>query len=384
MEKAEHPEPTYRGRLAWLIVIAALLVGGALVVRRVLLSPERPPDNSIPGLLTRLGGEEADALDAQEELERRIGVNDAAFWKRALDSPDDRARYLAADTIAKQRTPESARLLAGLLEDYASEVRRRAVEAIVTTHRPSALKLLATALRDEDTWVRHSAATQMRYLKDRRAVPALIAALRDSDRPTAFLAMSALRRLTGQKFQARYVDDNATFQKAIFRWERWWQTVRARWPSDPSLLDVAPVHPTRRKPAPDFTLTDINGERQQLSALRGKVVLLNFWGTWCGPCVAEVPILEQMTRQFGADQLVVIGLGVAEQDAESVRRFAALHGLTYRLALATDSVREDYGHIDEVPVSFLIDRQGQIRYRWDGDRDAQTFSSAIRRVLAER
>lgn len=382
MEKAERPELRPPNRTAWLIA-ALLLVGGALALRLALLPPPRPPDDSLPGLLQRLGGEEEDSILAQEVLERRVGVRDTAFWKRVLDSPSPRARYLAADSLAKQRTPEAARLLSALLEDYASEVRRFAVDAIVQTDRASALKPLLAALRDEDTWVRHSAATQLRYLQDRRTVPALLAALRDPDRATAMLAMSNLRALTGQAFRARFRDSPADFQKTVRRWETWWERARARWPVDPALASVAPVHPTRRAPAPDFDVTTLEGNRLRLSALRGRIVLLNFWGTWCGPCVAEVPILEQIQRRYRRDGLEVIGLGIGEESAEAVRRFAARHGLTYALALATERMREEYGHIHEVPVSFLIDRQGQIRYRWDGDRDAQTFSSAIRRLLAE-
>jgi len=74
---------------------------------------------------------------------------------------------------------------------------------------------------------------------------------------------------------------------------------------------------------------------------------------------------------------------VAEKDADSVRQYAREHGLTYALALATPHVLKAYGYIEDVPVTVLIDRQGNIRYRWEGDRDEATFSSAVERLLRE-
>src|SRR5579871_133803 len=119
-----------RGARLLFFALPLLLVGALWVQRRREAPPPPPRDDTIAGLKTRLGGDEDDALDAQAELERRVGVKDTLFWKGLLDSPRSRARYLAADTLSKQKTPEVASLLAGLMQDSASEVRLCAVQAL--------------------------------------------------------------------------------------------------------------------------------------------------------------------------------------------------------------------------------------------------------------
>lgn len=376
--KRQRPRMTY-----WLLA-GLVLVLLAWVAREVYAPEEHlPPADSVEGLLQRLALDEETAHEAQLALEKRPEAKDLAFWTRILESPSARARYLAADTIAKRETPEAARVLAGLLQDNASEVRIRAVETLVRIDREAALPVLLAALRDGDTWVREKAATQLRYLQDKRTVPMLVDALRDPERSVSFQALTNLRKLTGQNFRARYTDGPDKFEAAVSRWEKWWQSAKPKWKIDPAYQNVQPVHPSRKDPAPDFTVSSVNGGRVTLSHLQGKLVLLNFWGTWCRFCQAEVQALQRVKEKYGPRGLEIIGLGVAEKDAESVRRYAQEHGLTYLLTLATPDVLKTYGHIEDVPVSVLIDRQGNIRYRWEGDRDEATFSAAVERLLAE-
>jgi thiol-disulfide isomerase/thioredoxin len=117
---------------------------------------------------------------------------------------------------------------------------------------------------------------------------------------------------------------------------------------------------------------------------RGRVTLLNFWGTWCPPCREEIPHLVEIDARYRGRGVDLIGITLAENDgAKGLRRFANAHGLRYRQTLATDAVLEAFDDIHAVPVSVLIDQKGRIRYRWEGERDAATFAAAIKRLLRE-
>ena len=160
MNNAESVRRQRPGVFYWLLG-GLLLIPLAWMVRGIYTSEEQlPPSDSTEGLLQRLALDEDTAHEAQLALEKRPEAKDLAFWRRILESPSARARYLAADTIAKQKTPEAAQILVGLLRDNASEVRIRAVETLVRVDPKAALSVLLAALRDGDTWVREKAATQ--------------------------------------------------------------------------------------------------------------------------------------------------------------------------------------------------------------------------------
>jgi cytochrome c biogenesis protein CcmG, thiol:disulfide interchange protein DsbE len=177
-----------------------------------------------------------------------------------------------------------------------------------------------------------------------------------------------------------YAGTAAVQQEAIARWKRWWVTYRAAWPPSPS---APPTAITRSALPPPLQARDVRGKPWRLADLRGQIVLLNFFGSWCYPCVKELPGLANLQRRYTARGLQVIGLGVAEQSEGDLRRFAGRRGLPFPVALAPEEVLEAYGDIHEVPVSFLIDRRGRIRRLWEGDRIEQTFETAIRRVLED-
>src|SRR5262249_27356219 len=148
--------------------------------------------------------------------------------------------------------------------------------------------------------------------------------------------------------------------------------------------DVPPIRPARSDPAPSFDLPDVEGRPVRLADQRGRLTLLNFWGTWCPPCQQEIPDLVRMDATYRAKGLDIVGIALSEKDgAAGLKRWCAAHGVTYRQALATHAVQEAFGDIHEVPVSVLIDAQGRIRYRWEGERDYATFQAAVERLLQE-
>ncbi|SRR5579875_1600514 len=117
-----------------------------------------------------------------------------------------------------------------------------------------------------------------------------------------------------------------------------------------------------RKPAPEFTLTDASGQYIKLSDYRGKVVLLNFWATWCGPCALEIPWFEQFEQQYKSKGFEVVGISMDEDGWKAVKPYIAEHKVNYRVLLGNDSVAALYGGVDSLPTTFIIDREGRIAF----------------------
>jgi thiol-disulfide isomerase/thioredoxin len=114
------------------------------------------------------------------------------------------------------------------------------------------------------------------------------------------------------------------------------------------------------QPAPDFTGQDLMGNSVTLSELKGKVVLVNFWATWCGPCRNEIPHLDALYRQYKEQGLVVIGMN-AETDHAQVRQFAGQQ-ISYVVLLDRQSQFQEYG-VNGIPCTYYVDREGVVRYR---------------------
>ena len=108
----------------------------------------------------------------------------------------------------------------------------------------------------------------------------------------------------------------------------------------------------------DFTLTDLQGKSWTLSELRGRVVLVNFWATWCQPCRKEMPDLEDLYNRFKGEGLVV--LGISDDDAAKVRPFIAEHAVTYPILLDPDRKVNDLFKVEGIPKTFIYDRSGKL------------------------
>jgi thiol-disulfide isomerase/thioredoxin len=132
--------------------------------------------------------------------------------------------------------------------------------------------------------------------------------------------------------------------------------------------------------APPFALKDLEGRPVSLAEAKGKVVLLNFWATWCGPCRAEVPDLVDLQKRY-ADKLEIIALATQEDDPGEVRRFVAGSGINYRVAMASDEVVRNYGGIGALPTSFVIDAEGRVVQKHVGLNDPTLYERELRAML---
>jgi thiol-disulfide isomerase/thioredoxin len=134
-------------------------------------------------------------------------------------------------------------------------------------------------------------------------------------------------------------------------------------------------------PAPDFKLDDLDGKPLTLASTHGKVVLLNFWATWCGPCREEIPDLIALQTKY-KDSLQIIGLSVDDDDASVVKKVVDQTGINYPVAMSSAEVRMAYGGIGALPTSFVLDSEGRVVQKHEGLRDPLLYEIEVRALLA--
>jgi cytochrome c biogenesis protein CcmG/thiol:disulfide interchange protein DsbE len=132
--------------------------------------------------------------------------------------------------------------------------------------------------------------------------------------------------------------------------------------------------------APEFKLDGLDGRPLSLGAARGKVVLLNFWATWCGPCRAEIPDLIILQRKY-RDQLQIIGLTVDDDDVSMIKQVVAETHINYPVAMSSPEVRVQYGGVAALPTSFVLDAQGRVVQKHEGLRNPALYETEIRALL---
>ena len=133
--------------------------------------------------------------------------------------------------------------------------------------------------------------------------------------------------------------------------------------------------------APDFTLPQMGGGSFTLSSLSGKVVILDFWATWCGPCRVEIPDFISLQEDYGDRGLEVVGISLDRDKEAVVGPFVEKMGMNYTIVFGDRDVTQRYGGIRGIPTTFLLDRSGNIVKKWVGVTSKETFENEIKKLL---
>ena len=147
------------------------------------------------------------------------------------------------------------------------------------------------------------------------------------------------------------------------------------------LLAASDAQGQELKKAPALTLKDVSGRTLRLSDYKGKVVLLNFWATWCPPCRAEMPDLIKMQREYGSKGLQVIGITYSPEEISEVRQFVQKLGVNYPIALGTKEIMSLFDETETLPLTIVIDRQGNLHARIEGILLPKEFEQKIKPLL---
>ena len=135
-------------------------------------------------------------------------------------------------------------------------------------------------------------------------------------------------------------------------------------------------------PAPELSLQNVNGKTESLIDYRDKVVLVNNWATWCPPCKAEIPTLEAYYKTHNADGFVIIGIEAGETQ-DDVAKFAQEHGMTYPIWFDLNSAALEAFNNQNLPSSYVIDREGTIRLAWVGEISQEMLEKYVTPLIME-
>jgi peroxiredoxin len=133
--------------------------------------------------------------------------------------------------------------------------------------------------------------------------------------------------------------------------------------------------------APDFTLPTVDGKELKLSDYKGKVVIIDFWATWCPPCRKGIPDLIDLKKKYGAKGFEVIGISLDTETKGHVPGFVKSNGMNYPVVYGNQNVTQLYGGIEAIPTTFVIDKQGKIVATYQGLVPAATFENHLKKLL---
>jgi thiol-disulfide isomerase/thioredoxin len=133
--------------------------------------------------------------------------------------------------------------------------------------------------------------------------------------------------------------------------------------------------------APKWTLKDLDGKPVSSETFKGKVIVLDFWATWCGPCRMEIPGYVALQKKYGKEGVVMIGVSLDEKGPAVVKPFIAKYGVDYQIVMGDEAFANLFGGIEAIPTTFIIDRSGKIRDKKVGAEPTEDFEKRLLAVL---
>jgi len=135
------------------------------------------------------------------------------------------------------------------------------------------------------------------------------------------------------------------------------------------------------RPAPEFLLKDVSGAEMKLSDFKGKVVIIDFWATWCPPCKEEIPHFISLYHEYRDKGLEVIGISMDRNPRKVLPGFIKDNGINYSILLGNENVYDLYGGIAAIPTTFIIDKEGNIRKKYIGYNEKEVFEKDVKELL---
>jgi thiol-disulfide isomerase/thioredoxin len=133
--------------------------------------------------------------------------------------------------------------------------------------------------------------------------------------------------------------------------------------------------------APAWALPDVNGKIIHSEQFKGKVVVVDFWATWCPPCREEIPGYIKLQEKYGKDGLVIVGVSLDRKGAAVVKPFMEKQGMNYVVVIGDDETVEAFGGFNAIPTTFIIDRQGMIRDKKTGAEETAKYEKTLQQYL---
>ena len=150
------------------------------------------------------------------------------------------------------------------------------------------------------------------------------------------------------------------------------------------VVDAAEKGTKGKEAAPNFTLKDGDGRNVSLSDYKGKVVLLNFWATWCGPCKLEIPWFVEFEQKYKDRGFAVLGVSMDDDGWEVVKPYLAKTKINYRIVVGNEQVAKQYGGLDALPTTLVIDRTGTIHSTHEGLVSKSVYEKDILALLGQK
>lgn len=134
-------------------------------------------------------------------------------------------------------------------------------------------------------------------------------------------------------------------------------------------------------PAPEWKLKDLDGREVSSGQFKGKVIVVDFWATWCAPCIDEIPGYIALQKKYGPDKLAIVGVSMDRRGPAHVKQFAQTHGMNYTVVMGDEAVAEAFGGLEALPTTFLISRDGRILDRKVGAVPHEEYEKRVQSAL---